>query len=429
MTVSKEKSQWRDRKIETRRMRVGDVLPHPMNPKIHPEGQMAPLRGLLETVGKLDDLKAYRSERAGGALVFFDGHGRQALDIDAEWDIDIYDLSDNEADLAVATFDPIGWQAEQSRVKLDELLREVSTGNEALLNLLTQQAEDAGIVPLMGSGGDQSDAEPQIDQAAELNEKWQVEPGDLWLIGEHRLLCGDSTKAKDVEQVMDGAKGVLMNTDPPYGIDYVAIKNGIPRSGFKNIAAEKGDIENDDLTDGASLQAFLEDAIRAAVPHLVDNAAFYLWHPMLTQGTFFAAAAAAADILIHRQIIWVKPGFVLTRSGMYHWKHELCFYGWRRGNPPPWYGDKSQTSVWEVGREGDTAHPTQKPVDLFIRPMMNHSKLGEVVYEPFAGSGSQFVAGQNIARRVFGLEISPKYCAVILERIAKAFPELEIRRG
>src|SRR5262245_21225337 len=126
-------------------MRVGDILPHPMNPKIHPERQLAPLRGLLDTVGKLDDLKAYRSKRAGGALVFFDGHGRQALDPDAEWDVGIYDLTDGEADLVVATFDPIGWEAEQSRAKLDALLREVSTGSESLQKLLSDIAEENGL--------------------------------------------------------------------------------------------------------------------------------------------------------------------------------------------------------------------------------------------------------------------------------------------
>lgn len=127
---------------------------------------MAPLRGLLDTIGKLDDLKAYRSERAGGALVFFDGHGRQALDPDAEWDVDIYDLTDEEADLVVVTFDPIGWEAEQSRVKLDELLREVSTGNEALQQLLSDIAEENGLIP-----GEPQQAE---DQTGVLRDQWAI---------------------------------------------------------------------------------------------------------------------------------------------------------------------------------------------------------------------------------------------------------------
>lgn len=228
--------------------------------------------------------------------------------------------------------------------------------------------------------------------------------------GRHRLLCGDSTKAEDVARLMDGEKAAVMNTDPPYGIDYTKAKAGM-------IAARWQPIENDDLTDGDALQAFLEAAIRTAVPHLNRDCAFYLWHPMLTQGTFFAAAAAAADILIHRQIIWVKPQLILTRSGMYHWKHELCFYGWVRGNPPPWYGEKNQTTIVEAGRDQDAGqHPTQKPVALFEFPLANHTRPGEVCYEPFAGSGSQVIAAERLGRRCFAMELSPAYCDVIVAR-------------
>lgn len=261
-----------------------------------------------------------------------------------------------------------------------------------------------------GAGGDEFDTTPEDGPT-------RCQPGDLWQMGRHRLLCGDSTKAEDVARLMQGERAVLMNTDPPYGIDYSKLKDGIPDSGFQNHQREWGDIENDDLTDGAALQAFLERMIRTAVPHLDERCAFYFWHPMLTQGTFFAAAAAAADILIHRQIIWVKPGFVLTRSGMYHWKHELCFYGWVRGKQPPWYGDKSQTSVWELGRDDDSGqHPTQKPIELFVRPIRNHSRVGEVAYEPFAGSGSQIIAAERTGRRCFAMELSPRYADVCIRR-------------
>jgi DNA modification methylase len=104
---------------------------------------------------------------------------------------------------------------------------------------------------------------------------------------------------------------------------------------------------------------------------------------------------------------------------MYHWKHELCFYRWRRGHQPEWYGDKSQVTVWEISRDdGHGCHPTQKPVELFARPMQNHLKECEVAYEPFAGSGSQFVAAEQTGRRCFGIEIEPRYVAVCLERLA-----------
>jgi DNA modification methylase len=231
--------------------------------------------------------------------------------------------------------------------------------------------------------------------------------GDIWKLEGHRLLCGDSTKESEVKKVMNGKKALVMNTDPPYGINHVANSKTKGQSqGFENITGDE--------LDGKELQKFLEDTIRAAVPHLVDNAAFYLWHPMLTQGTFFAAAAAA-DILIHRQIIWAKPSLVFGR-GDYHWQHELCFYGWRTGQRPPFLGPRNQTTLWQAGRENDKVHPTQKPVKLFEIPIMNHTKKGEIIYEPFAGSGSQFIAAERTERLCFGIELDPGYCDVVVNR-------------
>jgi DNA modification methylase len=245
--------------------------------------------------------------------------------------------------------------------------------------------------------------------------------GDLFEIGEHRLLCGDSTDSDAVARLMNGEKALLMNTDPPYGIAYV--KNAKSKGQSESF----NDIENDEL-DGEKLQIFLEDTIRSALPFLVDNCPFYLWHPMLTQGTFFAAAAAAADILINRQIIWVKPSLVFGR-GDYHWRHELCFYGWRRGHKPVFYGARNQTTIWEVGRENDKIHPTQKPVELFTIPINNHTKVGEIIYEPFSGSGSQFVSAEQLKRKCYGMELDPKYCQVIIDRILKLDPTIKIKKN
>lgn len=259
-------------------------------------------------------------------------------------------------------------------------------------------------------GGGDPDAVPEARRTC-------ITRGHLFALGGHRLLCGDSTDPADVARVVGTERPELMNTDPPYGIDYAALKNGIPRPGFKDIQSRGGDIANDDLTDGPALQAFLERMIRAAVPHLSDAPAFYFWHPMLTQGTFFAAAAAAADILIHRQIIWVKPNMVLTRSGQYHWKHELAFYGWIKGKPCAWLGDKAQTSVWEMGESlQGRQHPTQKPVELFVRPIRNHTHEGDAIYEPFSGSGSQIIAAEQTGRRCLAIELEPKYVQVAIDR-------------
>jgi len=248
----------------------------------------------------------------------------------------------------------------------------------------------------------------------------KTKAGDLYVFGKHRLLCGDCLEPKNVEKLMNGEKAALMNTDPPYGVNYGDIANSRLRA-VKNKNDYKQqpfpDIKNDDL-DGEKLQLFLENSIRAALPFLINNPAFYLWHPMLTQGTFFAAAAAAADILIHRQIIWVKPSLIMGR-GDYHWRHELCFYGWIKGKRPAWLRGRDQDTVWEVGRENDKIHPTQKPAELFIRPILNHTKKGEVVYEPFAGSGTQFIAAEITGRACYGLEIDPGYCDTIINRWEK----------
>jgi DNA modification methylase len=249
--------------------------------------------------------------------------------------------------------------------------------------------------------------EAQMDRAEELQGKWNVARGEIWEIGEHRLMCGDSTTS-DVRLLMDGKTAALLATDPPYGVGY-GVDSG-PDSA-KRFTAMTGDGAT-----GEELQRFLEAAFVAAMPHLNEDAAWYLWHAQMTQG-FFAAAAAAAQLLIHRQIIWAKSHFILGH-GDYHWQHELCFYGWRSGHRAPWHGGRDQSTVWEVDnpRAAD-AHATGKPAELFARPMRNHTVAGEICLELFAGSGAQFVAAQNLNRRCYGMEIEPKYCAVILERM------------
>lgn len=250
-----------------------------------------------------------------------------------------------------------------------------------------------------------------------------IKAGDLFALGAHRLLCGDSTKAEDVARVMGEERAGLMNTDPPYGVALDLTENHAASNAAKGISTKYRDfgaIKGDDLS-GEKLQTFLESVIRAAVPHLRKGVAFYLWHPMLTQGTFFAAAAAAAaDILIHRQIIWVKPHFIFGR-GDYHWKHELCFYGWVRGDRPEFYGERNQDTVWLLNEGGgairkDQNHPTQKPVELFSRPIANHCRAGEVIYEPFCGSGSQIIAAEQASVSCRAIEIEPRFCQVVIDR-------------
>jgi len=240
--------------------------------------------------------------------------------------------------------------------------------------------------------------------------------GDLWKLGDHVLCCGDCTDSSVVDRLMKGRKAILMATDPPYGVAYHAENRSFSVSDRKSIP-KWDEIENDEKT-GENIQPFLEGAFCVAATVALDlHAAWYLWHAQLTQG-FFAAAAAAANLLLHRQIIWVKPSLLLGH-GDYHWRHELCFYGWVQGNRPPFYGGRSQSTVWEITHDTSSInriHPTQKPLELFAIPIRNHTRPGEICYEPFGGSGSCLIAAEQLGRSCLCVEISPAYCDVIVER-------------
>jgi len=254
----------------------------------------------------------------------------------------------------------------------------------------------------------------RVSEAERLREVWNVKLGQVWELGDHRLACIDSTDGEAVAHLLNGTKASLHATDPPYGAN----------AGNISFTAQRDDIEaitKDDL-EGVEMQAFLERAFAAWIPHLKDDCAWYLWHPMLTQGYFAAAAAAAADLIIHRQIIWKKEQFIFGR-GDYHWRHELCFYGWRRGHRPPFYGARNQETVWEVPwgvKRSEVGHHTAKPVELFARPMRNHLRRGDVCVEPFCGSVSQIIAAEQQGVYCFAADIEPRFVALSIQRWADA---------
>jgi len=343
------------------------------------------------------------ARKANGELIA--GHTRLRAAVSLGLDVvpvRYLDLDESKAHLLALADNKLGEIAQWDDALLGSVLADLKAEGAALETSGFADRELAKLVT------EASALDGDLDAVPEPPAEPVTKPGDLWSMGSHRLLCGDSTSASDVSRLMDGEHAALLQTDPPYGIAYVE------NAKTKGQAQGHADIANDEL-DGEKLQAFLEATIRAALPHLTESCAFYLWHPMLTQGTFFAAAAAAADILIHRQIIWCKPSLVFGR-GDYHWQHELCFYGWRRGHRPPFYGERNQTTLWTIGRETSKAHPTAKPVDLWQPPIANHTKTGEAIYEPFAGSGSQVIAAEASGRRCFAMELSPAYCDVIIAR-------------
>ena len=235
--------------------------------------------------------------------------------------------------------------------------------------------------------------------------------GDLWILGDHRLLCGDSTSAADVRRLMNGERAALFATDPPYLVDYDG-SNHPTRN--KDWSPSYG-ATWDDSSQGAELyDGFIAAAIAEAI---TEDAAWYCWHASRRQA-MLEACWEKAGAFVHQQIIWVKDRGVLTRSH-YLWKHEPCFMGWRRPNRPPKVAEETLASTWEMPsfhRDDRPDHPTPKPLDAFGIPMRQHVARGGLCYEPFSGSGSQIMAGEANGRRVFAMEISPAYVDVAVER-------------
>lgn len=248
--------------------------------------------------------------------------------------------------------------------------------------------------------------------------------GDLWQLGRHRLICGDSTDAATVERLMGGQKAAAMWTDPPYGVSYGDKNRHLNEWGMKakgkGVGSQSGwsrietPIENDEL-DEAQLRALLDAAFANALTACRAGAAWYVAAPAGPPHTVFALALQAIGVLRHT-LVWVKDGFVFGRCD-YHYRHEPVFYGWTPGSAHEWHGDRSQSSVFEVPKpRKNDIHPTMKPVALVEAMLRNSCKPGEVVYEPFGGSGTTLVACEAMGLCARVVELSPAYCDVILKR-------------
>ena len=296
---------------------------------------------------------------------------------------------------------------------LAELIYEVQAAGLGIDSLGFDNDRLSELLDSIGALGEPPEApDAQMDRAEELRAIWKTERGQLWTLGKHRLLCGDSTVAEDVARVMSGEKAILMATDPPYGVDFAGAKYN-PR------AKEWAGIANDKLQ-GGDLEAFLALIFAAWLPSMDERAAFYFWTAAMAEGAAAAAAIRKAGLHIQSQIIWNKNCLVLGQAD-YHWKHENCWYAFWKGKKHRWLGERTKTTVWEVSKVANALyeHPMQKPTALYSIPMDHHTYPGEIVAEPFSGSGSQLIAAEQIDRVCYGIELDPKYVAVALERWSK----------
>jgi DNA modification methylase len=254
-----------------------------------------------------------------------------------------------------------------------------------------------------------------VDQAlAEAAEREPItKPGDIWQLGDHRLLCGDSTNESDVARLFNGKTAVLMATDPPYLVDYTGGDHPPTKVNGGKANRNKNWDEYHDPETGVD---FFARFLAAGLAHLEEHAAIYQWHATRRQA-LVEQAWVQNGLLVHQTIVWAKSHGVLTRSH-YMWSHEPCFYGWREGKPPKFKPPANARTIWEVDQWGEPKdlHPTIKPVELFIRPIEYHTRPGGVVYEPFSGSGTQLIAAEKTGRVCYAIDQEPRYVDIAAKR-------------
>jgi len=388
---------WPADKVERRA--VADLIPYARNARTHSDEQVGQIAASIKEWGWTVPVLI---DEDGGIIA---GHGRimaaQRLGIDdvpcmvaagwSEAQKRAYVLADNKLTLNG------GWNDELLKVELEEL-----QGFDFDLGL-TGFGEDelAGLL-----GGEENEGLTAPDETPEPPAEPVTVEGDVWLLGRHRIICGDSTSADTVAALLGDVKPHLMVTDPPYGVEYDAsFRNGIKRADGSIVGARAvGRVENDDCADWREAWALFPGDVA------------YVWHAGVHAGTV-ADSLIECGMQIRSQIIWAKNQMAIGR-GDYHWQHEPCWYAVRKGKKGHYDGGRKQTTLWQIDkpRKSETGHSTQKPVECMKRPIENNSSPGQAVYEPFSGSGTTIIAGEMTGRHIYAIELNPAYVDVAVKR-------------
>jgi hypothetical protein len=400
----------RDRIKEFRRVSAHELQPNPKNWRTHPTAQQDALRGVLAEVGIAGAVLA--RETAEGGLMLIDGHLRTDVMHDQEIPVLVLDVDEAEADKLLATIDPLAAMAEADAGKLDELLREIDTGSEALQEMLSKLAEDAGVLDGLDAKEIVEDEvpEPPVDPI--------TKPGDLWVLGEHRLLCGDSTKSEDVERLMAGAKADLCFTSPPY-----ALGKSVALSGNKKMAAKAN--AYDDHEDNAADWAGLMSAWFGASDRAVSDAWVVNVQPLAGNKRDLVRFIADNAGRLVDVATWDKghaapqmaAGVMASR---YEWMIIFAASdGASRAVPlSSWQGTVQSVYVAppQRGNQFSDIHAATMPLHVPAWVMQTLCDQSKSVYEPFCGTGTTLIAAEQLGRKCYGMEISPQYCDVIVKR-------------
>jgi DNA modification methylase len=398
--------------LAIRRVPLASLHLDASNARLHGDENMEAIVGSLKRFQQVEPLVVQKSTGrvigGNGRLVAMRKLGWQDCDV---VEVDVDDLTATALGIALNRSASLAaWNEETlakllQELKVNDALDGVGYTAEDLDDLLAGLDDGAPA----GDLDDPGPVEPRAEAVTQI--------GDLWLLGDHRLLCGDSTRREDLARLMAGENAALMATDPPYCVDYTGmdrpVHDGKPSGKDWSHLYREVDIKD--------LGEFLDKVLVATLEHLDAAAAFYVWHAHLQQPVI-AETFERHGLLLHQVLVWVKPVATFGHS-YYRWRHEPCAFGWRRGHKPK-HGYGNLDSVWEVDWEGKaritTFHPTSKPPRLFEIPMEQHTRKGAIVLEPFSGSGSQIIAAEKLGRRCRAMEISPVFVDGSVRRWEKA---------
>ena len=377
------------------------LVGHPKNPNEHSEEQIRLLAKIINHQGWRNPIVV--SRRSNFIVA---GHARlkAALHLKVESvPVDFQDF-ENEADeyAHLVADNRIAELAEADNSLIAELIAELEAqGLSAELAGFTSEDLESLIKDIGIDEGDE-DAEINEELADQLEDKWGVKEGQLWQLGEHKIICGDSTSEEVVNKLLGDEKPNLMVTDPPYGVNYDANWRNERLEFFEGRAT--GKVLNDDNADWSEAWNLFEGDVA------------YVYHAMV-KSDIVARNLQELGFEIRSQIIWNKNQLAFSRCH-YHPKHEPCWYVVRKGKQANWQGDRTQSTVWDIDKpqKSETGHSTQKPVECMARPIRNNSAPGDLVYEPFSGSGTTIMACENLKRKCRAIELNAGYVAIAIER-------------
>ena len=371
---------------------VSELIPYVRNARTHSEAQVAQIAASIREFGFLSPILVAEDN------TILAGHGRLAAALKlglkkvpcvkenhlTETQKRAYIIADNKLSLNA------GWDNELLAVELSEL-----EGADFNLDLLG--FDEAELSSIFDADKDVSDDDFDVEK--ELEEPCFSKTGDIWMLGKHRVICGDATKLETYKTLLENTKVNLVVTDPPYNVNY---------------EGSAGKIKNDNMENDKFYQ-FLFNSFANMEQAMADDASIYVFHAD-TEGLNFRKAFQDAGFYLSGCCIWKKPSLVLGRSP-YQWQHEPCLYGWKKKGKHKWYAGRKETSVWEFEKSKKNAdHPTMKPIALLAYPIKNSSMTNSLVLDPFAGSGSTLIACEQTGRVCYAIELDEKYCDVIVKR-------------